>query len=124
MRGELLVTLRGRLRELTGAEARILLALVTFASSDGACWPSARTLAATAGLTVRYAKRLLRRLQDKGFIHRSRDSVGARKLTVTKVVATTATTQPDRWPLRPPGGGHHGHPSGGHHGHPWNCPRN
>lgn len=92
MRGELLASLRERLRELTCAEAKLALALVTYAGPDGSCWPSTSTIARVLGCTDRHVRRLLASLARKGLIVRARETVEPtagkpRRFTVTRIQA-------------------------------------
>jgi len=49
----------------------VLLVLADFADSNGVCWPSNATVAENADLTdVRHARRLIKELEDLGYIQR------------------------------------------------------
>ncbi len=65
-----LAALRFVLRELEAGpqEKLILLALVSYADADGACWPSVETLARGTGLGRRTVQRVLRRLEQAGLV--------------------------------------------------------
>ena len=50
------------------AELLVLLALADHARDDGLCWPSMRSIAGKARIEERSARRIIRRLIEKGFV--------------------------------------------------------
>ncbi len=91
----LLVAARaGRLRDLTKAEAKVLLALVAHRNRQGLAWPSVATVAAESGLQERSVWRALERLIAKELVIRDGHKIVIHngrhvRLTVYRVLAGT-----------------------------------
>lgn len=53
---------------LPAAELKTLIALADYASDEGVCWPSKRTLAGVTGLSETSIKRSIRKLAERGLV--------------------------------------------------------
>ena len=94
---------------LPTAEKAVMLILADMANDLMTCWPSMATIGSRAGMTERNARRVIRRLQQKGYIHCT-DSRGKTSNRYTLVLhnpdnvsglaaaptRTFATSNPDR----------------------------
>ena len=64
--------------DLNMSERMLVISLCSYANKDGFCWPSHKELSRVSGGSVSTVKRLLKSLEDKGYItiEQRRDSAG------------------------------------------------
>ena len=89
------------------AELLLLLALAAHARDDGVCWPSMRSIAAKARVDERSARRIVRRLAERGLItiiEQGGCDEDGRNVPNRYRVLAGETRQADGGTLCPPGG--------------------
>lgn len=89
------------------AELLLLLALADHARDDGVCWPSMRSIAAKARVDERSARRIVRRLAERGLItiiEQGGCDEDGRNVPNRYRVLAGETRQADGGTLCPPGG--------------------
>ena len=59
--------------DLTSTHKLVLLALADWANDEGLCWPSISRLAVKTSMAGRSVQRLIRQLEEMGFIHREEE---------------------------------------------------
>ena len=84
--------------DLTSTHKLVLLALADWANDEGLCWPSINRLAAKTSMAGRSVQRLIRQLEEMGFILREEEiGKGNRywiKMPLTQCHPCTSVTPP------------------------------
>lgn len=96
------------------AECMLLLALADMADDDGICWPAMATVADRARMSERNARRVVRRLEDAGWLvtdgQRGRHNTNRYRVTKPDEMSAKSDIKPDTTSARtkcPPGQNEH-----------------
>jgi DNA-binding transcriptional MocR family regulator len=95
MRADQLKALRDVLGRLSGAQAKLLLAIIAFSNAEGLSWPSRRILAETLGWSRDYVWRVLRQLKAHGLVRAERRLVRGRARYVLVLQLDGPPAQPE-----------------------------
>ncbi len=86
--------------DIAGTELLVLLALADFADDSGSCWPSMETIAAKTRLSDRGARKIIRRLEEKGVLICD-ISRGGRKFSSRYTILTNPEPRSENKPQNP-----------------------